>query len=531
MKLFRHKFRNNKKSYILLLADVRGWAFDHSAKQIQKELSKYYHIDIEYVKEKPNLKAEKYDLVFVFFWGESYYKRFNFSCEQIIKQVSSHRWEIKGKYGPLPSSEFVRTYLRDTNLISVTSLLLHTKLKNSHPLVFHTPNGYNSKIFYNKHNRKKNFVTFGWAGNRNEPLKQYNEIIEPLSKKFNFRIASGNLPHRKMNKFYNSIDVFLVSSKYEGEPLTLIEAMAAGCFPVCSNVGIVSELIQNGENGLIVKDTSINSFNEALLWCEKNIDYIRKKGKENAELMKQNRSWNKCAIKFKTLFQKALERKNKPKFRNDDVSFETNLDNFKKFCELFHKYNLNQIHGITLKGRTHSLFLHNEKPVEYENKVSLAYWSNEQIMKYSEKELFEERNDIIKFINSIPDEIALHGLYHTDYSVMEAAQQRRHINIGLKKLETLFPEKLVRYFIAPFNRTNSSLFKVCKEFDLEVLHTNGTHLESTLDNNKIKTGMWYRYHHHRFYPASKYNYHVLNFQKLEKFLSTVITNENSISCI
>ena len=42
-----------------------------------------------------------------------------------------------------------------------------------------------------------------------------------------------------MHEFFRKIDVYTVASRHEGEPLTLIEAMGAGCFPVCSDVGIV----------------------------------------------------------------------------------------------------------------------------------------------------------------------------------------------------------------------------------------------------------------------------------------------------
>jgi glycosyltransferase involved in cell wall biosynthesis len=45
-------------------------------------------------------------------------------------------------------------------------------------------------------------------------------------------------------------DVFISTSRFEGLPLTLVEAMAAGCVPVASRIkGVTDYVIQGGENG------------------------------------------------------------------------------------------------------------------------------------------------------------------------------------------------------------------------------------------------------------------------------------------
>jgi glycosyltransferase involved in cell wall biosynthesis len=47
-------------------------------------------------------------------------------------------------------------------------------------------------------------------------------------------------------------DLFLFPSKYEGYPISLIEAMAGGCVPVASRLaGITDAIIQDGVNGLL----------------------------------------------------------------------------------------------------------------------------------------------------------------------------------------------------------------------------------------------------------------------------------------
>lgn len=46
-----------------------------------------------------------------------------------------------------------------------------------------------------------------------------------------------------------AMDVYMMSSDYEGLPVALMEAMAMRCAPVCTAVGGIPELLHNGENG------------------------------------------------------------------------------------------------------------------------------------------------------------------------------------------------------------------------------------------------------------------------------------------
>lgn len=53
-------------------------------------------------------------------------------------------------------------------------------------------------------------------------------------------------------------DVFLLTSKSEGIPLTILEAFASGVPVVATNVGGIPEVIVNGENGLLAESGDVN---------------------------------------------------------------------------------------------------------------------------------------------------------------------------------------------------------------------------------------------------------------------------------
>lgn len=51
-------------------------------------------------------------------------------------------------------------------------------------------------------------------------------------------------------------NIFMLPSNYEGLPMVIIEAMSHGCPVVASNVGGISEIVTNGENGYVVSNTA-----------------------------------------------------------------------------------------------------------------------------------------------------------------------------------------------------------------------------------------------------------------------------------
>lgn len=215
-----------------------------------------------------------------------------------------------------------------------------------------------------------------------------------------------------------------------------------------------------------------------------------------------------------------------PIFRNDDVSADTNVEHFCEFCKIFHKYGYTQIHAVVLYGYTNCNYLTGDErcPSPYLGEKNLSAIYNKRITDLSKNKFIGNNKALIDYLNIIPDEIALHGLFHTNYSKMTYEEQKRDILQGLKLLNELFPNKKVSLFIPPFNKANDDTFKICKELNLQIsLDEEGSdyHLEKLIATHsyKLENNHVYRYHHHRFYPESTFWYYDLTLHYLDQFFA------------
>jgi glycosyltransferase involved in cell wall biosynthesis len=63
-----------------------------------------------------------------------------------------------------------------------------------------------------------------------------------------------------LSELYRWADVVLLPSRYEGLPLTILEAMAFGAVPISAEAGAIAEVIENDVNGMIVSQDDVVRF-------------------------------------------------------------------------------------------------------------------------------------------------------------------------------------------------------------------------------------------------------------------------------
>ncbi len=75
-------------------------------------------------------------------------------------------------------------------------------------------------------------------------------MSQMLGENFHF---GGVVSGEEKVRAFSSADIFLMPSRFEGLPLSLLEAMAAGCIPIVSNRGAMPSVVEDGRNGFLVE--------------------------------------------------------------------------------------------------------------------------------------------------------------------------------------------------------------------------------------------------------------------------------------
>ncbi len=247
---------------ILLVADRPNWAYDILAQSIKKH-SKYPHIHIDYIsKMRLNLDQydfANYDVVFFFLWYDAMrygikIQGFDFGKTCVgIHSLSS--WKGRG-LNETNTSQICNQFAASGYISQEIGKIL--SFNNG----FFTPNGIDSTIFFPSPLNLQDEIRFMWVGNPGSSHhglnKGYYSIIEPVFSEYkdkNVKLCLATPEHPvqrdQIGNFYRDNHVLICSSLHEGGPLPVIESLACGRPVITTNVGIVPEVVVEGENGFI----------------------------------------------------------------------------------------------------------------------------------------------------------------------------------------------------------------------------------------------------------------------------------------
>jgi glycosyltransferase involved in cell wall biosynthesis len=124
-------------------------------------------------------------------------------------------------------------------------------------------------------------------------------------------IKALNNPHIHMlgersnpMQYLGNADVFCMSSLVEGLPISLIEALACGLIPICTAVGGIGDIVDEGETGFLSHDLTVESYTKAierfLALSAELIETMKCACRENAKKY----SIEECAKQYEDLFAK-----------------------------------------------------------------------------------------------------------------------------------------------------------------------------------------------------------------------------------
>jgi len=106
-------------------------------------------------------------------------------------------------------------------------------------------------------------------------------------------------------------DIFVLPSKWEGLPLTIIEAMMSGLPVVATRVGGVPELVEDGVNGYLVPPGDVNAFADAIrkLACDVRLREIM--GKAGQKKAIENFTLDKMLSRVAQVYEEVLSKRKK----------------------------------------------------------------------------------------------------------------------------------------------------------------------------------------------------------------------------
>lgn len=108
-----------------------------------------------------------------------------------------------------------------------------------------------AEIILNCHKMKLP-VRFHIAGSGPDEDAFFQKLEVPIREGQALRL--GKIPHDQVDNLLRRSHVFILTSAYEGLPVSLLEAMALGCVPVVTAVKSgIPEIIENGVNGYVVQ--------------------------------------------------------------------------------------------------------------------------------------------------------------------------------------------------------------------------------------------------------------------------------------
>lgn len=116
----------------------------------------------------------------------------------------------------------------------------------------------------------------------------------------NFVFFLGN--RNDVNEILADVDIVVSTSDYEGLPINLLEAMAAGVPVVATDVGGNKDLVDSGKTGILVERGNVEAIANGICNVIENHDLSEQLGRNGYKAVEENYSLDKIIKKWEKLY-------------------------------------------------------------------------------------------------------------------------------------------------------------------------------------------------------------------------------------
>lgn len=328
------------KPSILIIADFPNWAYFEIQQFIKNNLSKDFRIYLDYMifntkkktrnpfkrmelifkkhKYQETRKDNKYDIVFYlgFYFDKLMLNKY--ITKKIIKGIYTSQFPPQNINFNGNFDDFVLTYLQNCDAIICGSENILDIYKKSGIPSYNLNSVKDVNLFKRindkKINSSKKFV-IGWTGNPKRRFKGFYSHIIPSIKlvqnkypeiefKTRFSGSFNTLP-----RFFENVDLVLIASHADADPSLFGEASLMEVPCITTNLGRISDVVIDGENGFIV-NKDIDEISEKIIYCYENRNQLFKMSKQIRRDFISVFDPSKTSIKWKIAFNEILNQIN-----------------------------------------------------------------------------------------------------------------------------------------------------------------------------------------------------------------------------
>jgi glycosyltransferase involved in cell wall biosynthesis len=106
-----------------------------------------------------------------------------------------------------------------------------------------------------------------------------------------------------------SADIYAACPEIDATSVSLLEAMAAGCYPIVTNLAANREWIKNGENGALFPVGDEGALAQAIITAADNLPQLERARSLNSDIIRRRALWRNNMSQVDDIIADILTRK------------------------------------------------------------------------------------------------------------------------------------------------------------------------------------------------------------------------------